>query len=576
MDQDVRFCAAPDGARLAYSAVGEGPTLVKAANWLTHLEFDWESPIWRGLFLELSRTNRLVRYDTRGNGLSDHDVPEITFETMVQDLETVVEAVGAPRFSLLGISQGCAVSIAYAVRHPERVERLVLYGGYSRGWAVRGNERETAIRRAMQTLIREGWGKDNPAFRQVWASLYLPDGTPEQMEWFRELQRRSTTPDLALRILTATSVIDVRDLLPRVAVPTLVLHAREDGAIPFEEGRSLAAGIPGARFVQLESRNHIPLEHEPAWREFLVETRRFLGVFPPEEPITPATAPSGGSGVSGAGGPGAPNVLGPYRLLERIGTGGMGSVWRASDERLHRTVAIKLLHPSVLNDTVARRRLLREARALASLDHPNVASVHQIEVDTDPPFLVLGFVEGATLADLVKEAPIAAERVVSLARGILAGLGAAHERGIVHRDLKPANIMVGRSDAVKLVDFGLAGGAAESELTPSGYVVGTPAYMSPEQALGAEATPRSDLFSIGVVLFELLTGVRTFQRETMGATLAAIVRADPCPFPGSLPVPTLRLEPAIRHALRKDPAERPATAAEMLRELEDAARAREA
>jgi len=214
---------------------------------------------------------------------------------------------------------------------------------------------------------------------------------------------------------------------------------------------------------------------------------------------------------------------------------------------------------------------LREARALASLDHSNVASVYGFEADGDPPFLVMGFVEGDTLARLLRDAPIPAERVLSLARQILAGLAAAHGRGIVHRDLKPGNIMVTHTGAVKIVDFGLAGTTEETKLTPEGYVVGTPAYMAPEQALGVEATPRSDLFSLGLVLYELLTGKRPFQRETMAATLAAIVQADPSPFPASLPQPTLRLEPAIRHVLRKNPDDRPQSADDFLREIDSAA-----
>jgi pimeloyl-ACP methyl ester carboxylesterase/predicted Ser/Thr protein kinase len=561
MNQEVRFCSATDHVRLAYSVVGDGPPLVKTANWLTHLEFDWDSPIWRHLFLELARTHRLFRYDGRGNGLSDHEAADISFETMVQDLETVVDSSGLDRFSLLGISQGCAVSIAYAVRHPERVERLVLYGGYSRGWAVRGDGAEIEIRRAMQTLLREGWGRKNPAFRQVWASLYLPDGTSEQMEWFRELQERSTSPEQALRILTATSVIDVRALLPRVTVPTLVLHAHEDGAIPFTEGRALAAGIPGARFVMLESRNHLLLRHEPAFDGFLREVRAFLGV----------TAPAGtGAHDSRSGGPeaSAPSRLGPYRLLERIGAGGMGHVWRAEDERLGRTVAVKLLHRSVLQDDTARRRLLREARALAALDHPNVASVIGYEEDPEHPFLVMGYVEGDTLASLAREAPIAAERLLPIATQILAGLGAAHAQGVIHRDLKPVNVMLTPAGVVKLVDFGLADAAEESTLTPAGYIVGTPAYMAPEQAIGSRPTPRSDLFSVGVILYELLTGRRPFQRETMAATLAAIVHAEPATFDPSLPEATRRLEPAILRALRKNPDERPESAEAFRRALE--------
>jgi pimeloyl-ACP methyl ester carboxylesterase len=244
---------------------------------MTHLEFDFESPIWRHLHYELSRDHTLIRYDARGNGLSDREVEEVSFETFVGDLETVVDAAGLERFALLGISQGCAVSIGYAVRHPERVTRLILYGGYAVGWAKRARsatEREQGA--AMLTLMRHGWGQENPAFRQLFTSQFIPGATKEQADWFNELQRISTSPDDAVRNLIATGDTDVSAFLSQVTVPTLVMHAREDARVPFEQGRRLAAAIPGARFVPLPSRNHLILENEPAFPRFLQELRTFL------------------------------------------------------------------------------------------------------------------------------------------------------------------------------------------------------------------------------------------------------------------------------------------------------------
>jgi pimeloyl-ACP methyl ester carboxylesterase/DNA-binding winged helix-turn-helix (wHTH) protein len=269
---DIHFCTAPDGARIAYALAGQGPPLVKAANWLNHLEYDWQSPIWSHLLHALAAEHRLIRYDERGNGLSDWDVDDISFDAFVSDLESVVEATGLQRFALLGISQGCAVSIAYAVRYPERVSHLVLYGGFARG----RNRRDVAQSDTLIALIRQGWGQENPAFRQFFTSLFVPGGTPEQMQWFNDLQRITTSPENAARILEATGVIEVTALLPRVKVPTLVLHCRNDAAQPFDEGRRIAAGIPGARFVALESRNHLILENEPAWGRFLEEVTAFL------------------------------------------------------------------------------------------------------------------------------------------------------------------------------------------------------------------------------------------------------------------------------------------------------------
>jgi len=276
-EQEIHFCQTRDGVQLAYAKIGQGPPIVKTGNWLTHLEFDLESPIWRHLYRDLSSEHALVRYDARGNGLSDREVPDVTFEHFVDDLETVVDAAGIDRFALLGVSQGCAVSIAYAVRHPQRVSHLVLHGGYPVGWRKRARtQADKEAGEAMVTLIRVGWGQENPAFRQLFTSQFLPGGTKEQADWFNELQRISASPEDAARNFIANGETDVTPLLAKVTVPTLVMHSRHDGRVPFESGRRLAAGIPGARFVPLESRNHLFLEDEPAFPRFLEETKSFL------------------------------------------------------------------------------------------------------------------------------------------------------------------------------------------------------------------------------------------------------------------------------------------------------------
>ena len=272
LQQEVHFCTASDGVRIAYAVAGQGPPLVKAANWLNHLEYDWQSPIWSELLHELAASHWLVRYDERGNGLSDWDVDDISFEAFVRDLESVVDAAGLDRFALLGMSQGCAVSIVYAIRHPERISHLVLYGGFARGRARRDPEHA----RTLLSLVKQGWGQENPAFRQFFTSLFFPEGTPEQMQWFNDLQRITTSPENAVRIMQATGELDISDLLPQVRVPTLVLHCRNDAAVVLDEGRKLAAGIPGAKFVALESRNHLVLESEPAWEKFIGEIKTFL------------------------------------------------------------------------------------------------------------------------------------------------------------------------------------------------------------------------------------------------------------------------------------------------------------
>ena len=273
--QDIHFCRSSDGVSIAYAEIGQGPLLVKSANWLNHLEYDWQSPVWRPFLRVMAERYRLIRYDARGNGLSDWEVEEISFEAFVRDLEAVVEATGLERFPLLGMSQGCAISIAYAVRYPERVSHLVLYGGVVRG-RRRRSPQDLAQSDAILTLMRQGWGQQNPAFRQIFTSLFLPGGTAEQIQWFNDLQRITTTPEVAVRLRRAMDEIDITELLPQVSVPTLVMHLREDAIQPFEEGRRLAAGIKGAHFVALEGRNHVLLETDPSWGRFHDEIAAFL------------------------------------------------------------------------------------------------------------------------------------------------------------------------------------------------------------------------------------------------------------------------------------------------------------
>jgi DNA-binding winged helix-turn-helix (wHTH) protein/pimeloyl-ACP methyl ester carboxylesterase len=276
LKQDIRFCRASDGVRLAYATTGHGPPLVKPANWLSHLEFDLISPVWRHWITELSRDHTLIRYDKRANGLSDWDVADLSFDALVHDLETIVDAAGLDRFPMFCLSQGCAIAIAYALRNPGRVTRMVLYGGYARGYARRGNPTIEAQRTALGTLMQHGWGQDNPVFRQIFTSMFIPEGTPEHQQWFNDIQREAASPDNAHRIHKLVGEIDIRHILPQINVPTLVLHGRGDQVVPFEEGRILASEIPGARFVPLESRNHVLLEAEPAWEQMLEATRAFL------------------------------------------------------------------------------------------------------------------------------------------------------------------------------------------------------------------------------------------------------------------------------------------------------------
>ena len=275
--QSIAFTRAVDGIRLAYAVSGDGPPLVRAANWMTHLGYDIESPVWCHWVRDLSVGHRFIRYDERGCGLSDWEAGAFTFDDWVADLESVVEALDLQRFPLLGVSQGGAVAVAYAAKHPEKVSKLVLCGAYARGRAVRAvGDAETRAAALDLDLARVGWGRDDPAFRQVFAAQFLPDGSRADWAAFDQLQRRTTSPDNAVRFLEQFATIDVREQARQVRCPTLILHSREDHRVPMQNGQELASLIPDSRLVALDSKNHLLTGDEPAWRVFSDEVAGFL------------------------------------------------------------------------------------------------------------------------------------------------------------------------------------------------------------------------------------------------------------------------------------------------------------
>jgi pimeloyl-ACP methyl ester carboxylesterase/DNA-binding CsgD family transcriptional regulator len=279
VSQTIRYVRTADGVRLAWAEAGTGPVMVKAANWLTHLEYEWESPVWRHWMQFFASNFRYIRHDERGCGMTGMSVGDLSLERWVGDLEDVIDAAGVSEpATLLGISQGGAVCVAYAAKHPERVSKLILYGGYARGPLQRGDPEMERFYRALIDIVRFGWHEDNPAFRQVFTSRFIPDGTNEQVEWFNELCRKTTTPEIAEKLMASRSAIDVTHLLGMVKAPTLVLHSREDAVVPIEEGHVLAAGISGAQFIELDSKNHVLLENEPAWERFCGEVLHFMGM----------------------------------------------------------------------------------------------------------------------------------------------------------------------------------------------------------------------------------------------------------------------------------------------------------
>jgi pimeloyl-ACP methyl ester carboxylesterase/DNA-binding CsgD family transcriptional regulator len=279
MRQEIRFCTTTDGTRLAYAKVGQGLPLVKVGNWMSHLEYDWNSPVWKPWLENWSRFNTFYRYDPRGCGLSDWNVTNFSFDALVSDLETVVDAAGLEQFDLFSMSQGGCVSVAYAAKHPERVRKLVIYGGYLQG-SLSGNPTSEEVEEAevQLKLLKLSWGNENPAYRQVFTTFLLPEGTPEQFAWFNNLQLISTSPANAVELERSYNHVDVRELAKTIKVPTMVIHAKHDAAVTFRWGREAAGYIPGARFTILDSKNHVLLQTEPAWQYFWSEFYRFLGV----------------------------------------------------------------------------------------------------------------------------------------------------------------------------------------------------------------------------------------------------------------------------------------------------------
>ena len=564
IEQEIHFCTTADGVRIGYATAGQGPPLVKAANWLNHLEFDWQSPIWRHVLEEFGTDHLLVRYDERGNGLSDWNVEDLSFEAFVRDFESVVDALGLDRFPILGISQGGPVAIAYAARHPERVSHLMLYGSFANWRGLSPEQRKLLL--TLVELIRLGWGQENPAFRQVWTSLYIPDGTAEQWQWFNELQRISTSPETAYRLFNAIAQIDVTKLLPHVKAPTLVVHRRGDALVPFELGRLLAASIPGARFVPLDGNNHLMLETEPAWPIFVAEVRRFLGA--EREPSHKQAAHAIGTATSeGAS-------LGRYEVISSIGKGGMGEVFLANDKTLDRKVALKILPAELATNKERMRRFTQEAKAAAALNHPNIAHVYEVGQDTGTHFIAMEFIEGHTLRQEIHQERTELRKLLRYLQHAAEGLAKAHAAGIVHRDLKPDNIMITSDGHVKILDFGLAkliepqpiSGSGSSEVATAimkqhstpGAVMGTVGYMSPEQAQGKvnEIDQRSDIFSFGCILFEAATLKQPFEAESVIKSLYMVAYEPAPPLADFNPSAPAEFQHIVRRCLAKDPDDR--------------------
>ena len=274
-EQEIKFCRAPDGVRLAYAVHGGGPPVVVASCWLSHLQYDWQSPVWRHFLDQLGSLATVIRYDERGFGLSDWTVTDFSLAARLADLEAIVAAAGVERFAILGMSGGSGVALAYAIAHPERVSRLILNGTVC-GEPVAFSPDELAEEETYRSMIRVGWAKEDPAFRRVFTTKFIPDATEDQMRWFDDLQRMSTSPANAVASRIARQQVDIEDDLPRITAPTLVLQSIGDRSNSFDNAVTVSSLIPDARLVPLDSRNHILLADEPAWGVFIDEVAAFL------------------------------------------------------------------------------------------------------------------------------------------------------------------------------------------------------------------------------------------------------------------------------------------------------------
>lgn len=631
--EPIRFCNSTDNTKIAFIETGEGLPVLKTGNWLNDLSTDFENFVWKHFFAEFSKTNKIIAFDQRGCGLSGRNVADFSFEAQTSDIETIFSALDLEKICLFGFSNGASAAINFAARNPEKVSRLILFGG-----AVAFGENETfhqiqnqKIQNFLQT-IRTKWEKES--FYDDCDLKIFADLSDAYVRGFASLRKNCCSAETNYRILKTFFETDITEAAKNIKCPTLIFHSMDDEIVPFSQSGLLAALIPDSKLILLESKNHFLLENEPAWREFVAESKSFLTEretfktvdFEMTEIDLQATIPMEEArwekvGALFSEAMNLPSekrfevlnkidedaidlrrevealiknaekkhskisnfasqnfghneaemyenrVVQHYEILEKLGSGGMGIVFRAMDLKLEREVALKFLPRGYNSNLAMKQRFTREARAAAALDHPNIGGVFETgETEDGRLYIAMPFYSGKTLKTKISEKSITIKNAVEYAARIADGLAHAHHKGIIHRDIKPENIMICENGGLKILDFGVAK-IADSDATQKGILLGTISYMSPEQAAGETIDPRTDLWSLGLVLYEMLTGRQPFKSDEISSMISSILLREPTPVAQITENIPPELEKIVSGALKKSKSERYQTAHKFLEDL---------
>lgn len=557
----VRYCTTKDGIRIAYATIGSGPARVWIPGWVRHLALDWDDPEFRADLEYWATHNTMVRYDKRGTGLSERKMDDYSIDARLLDLEAVVDDLKLKTFVLTGVSEGGPVAIAYAARHPERVSQLILMGTFASGAAEGRGEAIEAI----ANLVEAEWGLGSRAV----ANVLLPSADADEARRFGKYQRESASGRDAASMIRALSDIDVSSELSNISAPTLVIHGRKDPVIPYALGCALASNIAGAQLFTFEGGHGDPGGH--TIRNAIAE---FLGLEPSAEDPVGANPPptiKTPSELTIVVRPAESNTFGSgrYSVVHPLGEGGQKVVYLVHDNVLDRECALSMIRSALL-DPEDIERLKREAQAMARLgSHSHIVTVFDFGDEDGTPYLVCEYVPGGDLRRELNSAagPLPVARALAIASELAEALAAAHARGVIHRDLKPANIWLGHDGRAKLGDFGLAFSIDRSRMTMPGTVMGTAAYLSPEQALGEPVTERSDLYALGCVLYEMVCGRPPFVDTNATAVIAQHLNAQPVAPSTHNAELSATLNDLILRLLAKSPLERPQSAAAVFDEL---------